>query len=49
MMKKTYTTPVVDVKRFDVADIITISEGTPATVSADITGNGEVIEIVAKW
>ena len=48
-MKKTYSTPVMDVKKFDVADIITISENKTATESATITGNGATVEIVAKW
>lgn len=48
-MKKTYSTPVVDVKKFDVADIITISAIKPATENATISGNNATVEIVAKW
>lgn len=48
-MKKTYSTPVMDVKKFDVADIITISEIKAATTSAAITGDNATVEIVAKW
>ena len=48
-MKKTYSTPVMDVKKFDVADIITISELKPATKSATIDSNNATVEIVAKW
>lgn len=53
-MKKTYSTPAIDVKKFDVADIITVSGGavhtptTAATITKDATGKGSV-EILAKW
>lgn len=49
-MKKTYSTPVIDVKKFDVEDIITTSAGTltPTTGSVNVGTNGTV-EIVAKW
>ena len=48
-MKKTYSTPVMDVKKFDVEDIITISNNKTATTSATITGEDATVEIVAKW
>ena len=48
-MKKTYSTPVVDVKKFDVADIITISVIKDATDAATINSNDATVEIVAKW
>ena len=50
-MKKTYSTPVIDVKKFDVADIITTSANAPASVAETINKNGSVnqVEIVANW
>lgn len=50
-MKKTYSTPVMDVKKFDVEDIITTSAvqgSTTGTIVKDASGNATV-EIVAKW
>lgn len=53
-MKKTYSTPVIDIKKFDVADIITTSAAdpsTPASTAETINKVGSVnqVEIVAKW
>lgn len=52
-MKKTYSTPAIDVKKFDVEDIITDSAATlTPTTTASITkdeGNTGSVEIIAKW
>lgn len=49
-MKKTYSTPVIDVKKFDVADIITTSANIPSSTSeVTINNNNATVEIVAKW
>ena len=51
-MKKTYSTPVIDVKKFDVADIITTSANAPAASTAGTINNSNgvnQVEIVAKW
>lgn len=51
-MKKTYSTPVIDVKKFDVADIITTSANVPAASTVETinkVGNVNQVEIVAKW
>lgn len=51
-MKKTYSTPVIDVQKFDVADIITTSASAPAASTAETinkVGSVNQVEIVAKW
>ena len=48
-MKKTYSTPVVDVKKFDVEDIITISVIKAETTAATVDAKNADVEIVAKW
>ena len=48
-MKKTYSTPVIDVKNFDVEDIITTSAGITPTSSVTVDGTNATVEIVAKW
>lgn len=52
-MKKTYSTPAIDVKKFDVEDIITdsaatLTPSTSANVTTGADGKGSV-EIIAKW
>lgn len=50
-MKKTYSTPVIDVKKFDVEDIITTSGAalTPTTGTVNVDATNAAVEIVAKW
>lgn len=49
-MKKTYLAPVMDIEKFDVADIITASGDTPSTTAEIQQGaGGAQVEIVAQW
>ena len=51
-MKKTYSTPIIEIEKFDVIDVLTTSAGTTDTaIDGVIKQNGSTyeVEIVSQW
>ena len=52
-MKKTYSTPIIEIEKFDVIDVLTTSAGTSESTKTynTIQNNGGTyeVEIVSQW
>lgn len=48
-MKKTYSTPVIDIEKFDVVDIITESVQVTTVGAADATDGSYTYAVGVEW